>query len=169
MKRLVTAVSVMFVFGICSLRAAERAPDFSLSTLDGKTISLASMRGKVVFLDFWASWCPPCRSSIPYVEKLSESYADKEVVFLGVNVEGDPEAAAAFTKKQGMHYPVLIGDAAVSKAYRVQGIPAFFIIGPKGTIEGKYVGFTPGTETEWAAKINALLPAAAKRKRPERW
>lgn len=164
MNRIMTMLSVLVLAGTVAAVAAERAPDFTLNTTDGKTVALSALKGKVVFIDFWASWCPPCRKSIPYVEKLHERYAGRDVVVLGINVEGDPKTADAFAKKQGIQYPVLIGDEDVARAYRVQGIPAFFIIGPQGTLEGKYVGFSPGTETEWTSKVDALLGTITKTK-----
>lgn len=141
--------------------AAEKAPNFSLQDLDGKTVSLSQLKGKVVFLDFWASWCPPCRRSIPAVEALYERYAkDPRVAVMGVNVENKPDATRTFAQKNGMKYRILVDDGAASRAYRVSGIPAFFTIGPDGTMGKKFVGFSGDMQNQWIAEIERLLKTA---------
>ena len=133
------------------------APDFSLTDLSGNKVSLSSQKGKVVFLDFWASWCPPCRASIPEVERLYEKFGGKNVAFYGVNVENDPGAAREFAQKKGLKYTVLLGDEKVSRDYEIRGIPAFFIIDQKGNIAENDIGFDRSLGAKWADKINSLL------------
>lgn len=141
--------------------AAEKAPNFTLKDLDGKSVTLAQLKGKVVFLDFWASWCPPCRRSIPAVEELYERYAkDPRVVVMGINVENDPNATRAFAEKNGMKYRILVDDGTASRAYRVSGIPAFFTISPDGAMGKKFVGFSGDMQNQWIAEIERLLKTA---------
>jgi peroxiredoxin len=141
--------------------ALERAPEFTLKDLSGKTVSLSQQKGKVVFLDFWASWCPPCRRSIPEVEKLHEIMGSRgDVVVLGINIEGNPGKARTFAAEKGMKYPVLIGDEKTARNYRVNGIPAFFIINQEGQIVRSYSGHRPGMEAEWESVITGLLKSA---------
>lgn len=165
-RRVLAAVAALSLAAGVAL--AEKAPDFTLKSTDGKTVTLSQLKGKVVFVDFWASWCPPCRRSIPAVEAMYEQYAQNpHVAILGVNVENEPAATAAFVKKNAMKYTVLNDDGSAARAYRVSGIPAFFVISPAGEIAQKFVGFTESMKTEWANAINAqlkTLPAPAKMK-----
>jgi thiol-disulfide isomerase/thioredoxin len=139
--------------------AADAAPAFTLQDTQGKTVSLASLRGKVVFIDFWASWCPPCRRSIPMVEEVYQKYKGTDAVFLGINVENDLKTAANYAKKANIGYQVLVGSDDVSRAYRVSGIPAFYIIGKDGALLQKYEGYYPGMEKEWQKVIDQALKA----------
>ncbi len=163
MKKLIGTLSAILIFS-CGVYALEKgpAPDFNLSDLNGVKTTLSSQKGKVVFLDFWASWCPPCRASIPEVEKLYEKYKGRNIAFFGINVENDADAAKKFATKQGFQYPILIGDNKVSNDYEIRGIPAFYIIDQQGDIAGHYVGYSYGTADDWMGKIDTLLAAAPK-------
>jgi len=143
-------------------RAETTAPDFSLKDTNGNTVTLSSLRGKVVFLDFWASWCPPCRMSIPKVQQLHERFKGKKVVVLGINVENNAKTAANFAKKENLGYTVLVGNDKVEKDYRISSIPGFFIIDTQGRILKKYAGYFPGMENEWDNIINQALGAGQK-------
>ena len=147
------------------LPGEENAYMFTLKDLDNKPVSLASFRGKVVFLDFWASWCPPCRMSIPEVEKLYQEMKDRGVVVLGINVENSPETARDFVRSHQLKYPVLIGDDQSTRAYQVRGIPAFFIISPDGKIAHRYIGFQPALAAQWRSDIKKLLPQVIQKKK----
>jgi len=139
----------------------ERAPDFTLKDLKGEPVSLSRQKGKVVFLDFWASWCPPCRRSIPEVERLYESLQGRsDVAVMGINIEGNPEAIRKFVARNGMKYAVLVGDEKTERDYRVNGIPAFFIINQEGMIVRSYTGFQSGIGAEWESVIMGLLKSA---------
>lgn len=147
--------------------AADRAlaPDFTLNDLAGSTVTLSKQRGKVVFLKFWATWCPSCRHSIPAVEKLSKKYKDSDVIFLSINTENNAEKVKKFAVRNGITYRILQDTADVTQNYNVHGIPAFFIIDQKGKIIESYAGFSPGMEAEWEELINTSL-AASKRLPP---
>jgi thiol-disulfide isomerase/thioredoxin len=151
-------ILLLFVIACVSLSCAEVSYDFTLQDLEGKPVSLSDYKGKVVFIDFWASWCPPCRASIPAVEKLYEQYKDDEdFVVLGINLQEDKDTILKFMKKQKMNYPVLLSDKKVISNYKISSIPRFFIIDKNGEIYNKYVGFAPGVEELWQKDIKKLL------------
>jgi thiol-disulfide isomerase/thioredoxin len=140
------------------IRIGELAPDFSLEDAQGKMHNLSDYRGKVVLLDFWATWCPPCRAAMPGVQKLHEKYGAKGLVALGMNCweNADP---AAFMKEQGFMYQLLLKADEVAGKYGVTGIPTFYLIGPDGRIVSGSVGFDAGAEEKLGAKIESLLSA----------
>jgi thiol-disulfide isomerase/thioredoxin len=141
----------------CQSRAKEptAAPDFELKDLSGKKVSLSSLRGKPVMLDFWATWCGPCQMSIPTVQKFYETHKDKGLVVLGVNVDEDPSNVYAFVKHFNMTYPVLYGGGTpISDAYGVEGIPMFVFIDPQGRITRRFNGFDPSLTRDWEEELN---------------
>ncbi|MBR3654949.1 MAG: TlpA family protein disulfide reductase [Elusimicrobia bacterium] len=151
-------ILLLFVIACVSLSCAEVSYDFTLQDLEGKPVSLSDYKGKVVFIDFWATWCPPCRASIPAVENLYEQYKDNEdFVVLGINLQEDKDTILKFMKKQKMNYPVLLSDKKVISNYKISSIPRFFIIDKNGEIYNKYVGFAPGVEELWQKDIKKLL------------
>lgn len=120
-------------------------PDFSLTTPDGKKIALRDFRGKVVFLNFWASWCVPCREEMPAMEKLYQEFKDKGFVVLAVSVKDRKQDAIDFVKELKISYPIALdpqGD--VGNLYGAWGLPTSYLIGPKG--EGLARGWGPA---EW--------------------
>jgi peroxiredoxin len=119
------------------------APDFTLKDVDGKTFSLSSTKGKVVILDFWATWCPPCRMEIPHFVSLYRDYRNKGLEIIGISLDrGGVSAVKSFVKSNGINYPTLMGDNKVTADYGgIRGIPTTFIIDRKGRIVEKYVGY----------------------------
>lgn len=122
---------------------AGTAPAFTLTDLNGKQISLASFRGKVVVLDFWATWCPPCKREIPDFVDLQKEYGSRGVQILGIALD-EPDKVQAFARQNGMNYPVLLGTDEVSMQYGgIEGIPTTFVIDKNGKIVSKFEGFRP--------------------------
>jgi peroxiredoxin len=108
-------------------------PEFTLPNLDSKKISLKDFRGKLVFLNFWATWCVPCREEMPAMEKLYQEFKEKNFVVLAVNVKDRKQDAVNFAKELKLSYPIVIDpDAQVGLLYGAWGLPTTYLIGPKG-------------------------------------
>jgi thiol-disulfide isomerase/thioredoxin len=120
----------------------KSAPDFTLKDLSGKPVTLSSLRGKVVLLNFWATWCPPCRQEIPSMMLLNKVMEGKPFQMLAVSEDaGGKEAVAGYFKESGAFLPVLLdGDQAIGQRYGLTGVPETFIIGKNGVILKKVVG-----------------------------
>jgi peroxiredoxin len=119
------------------------APDLELRTLDGEPLRLSELRGQVVIVNLWASWCPPCRAEMPALQKLHVSLKDQGLVVLGVNATNqDTEAAArAFAEAQGLTFPVVLDvDGEASRAYALQALPSTFIVDRRGVIREALIG-----------------------------
>ena len=119
------------------------APDFSLPDLTGQKLNLSSYRGKVVLLDFWATWCDPCRDEIPRFVELQNKYADRGLQIIGVSMDDSPEPVREFSQRFKMNYPVVMGNAKTGELYGgVLGLPIAFLIGRDGRISAKHIGAT---------------------------
>lgn len=142
------------------------APAFALRDLEGGEISLAGLRGRVVLLDFWATWCAPCLKSMPELEALHRRYGAKGLTVLGVSTdEGGPEKVRRFAKARKVTYPIALDDewAPAWADYRVRAVPSAFLIDREGRIVAQWTGAAPEKKA-LAAKIEELLaaePAAA--------
>ena len=124
------------------------APQFTLSDIGGRPISLSNYRGKVVILDFWAPWCPPCRREIPDFVSLQNQYTSRGLQIIGVGLD-QTNNIASFVQQYSINYPVVVGDDAISNLYGgVSGIPTTFIIDRQGIIINKFVGVTNRTVFE---------------------
>jgi thiol-disulfide isomerase/thioredoxin len=122
--------------------AGKPAPDFTLQTVDGKPYGLAAFKGKPVLLDFWTTWCGPCREAMPSVEKVYQEFKDRGLIVLGVDAGEEHEIVADFLKKTPLAYPtVLSGESTILKDYQVKGYPSFVLIGPDSKIADYEVGF----------------------------
>ena len=156
-----TVLTLICTAGLLSCRAqvssGGMAPDFTLKDVDGRPFNFSATRGKVVILDFWATWCPPCRMEIPHFQALYEKYRTSGLVVVGVALDrGGAEAVKPFIEEQGVTYPILIGDQAVTVSYGgIRGIPTTFMIGRDGRIAGKVVGYKDKEYFE--AEIKKLL------------
>jgi cytochrome c biogenesis protein CcmG, thiol:disulfide interchange protein DsbE len=130
-----------------ALANGSPAPDWELKAADGKTVSLKSLRGKVVVIDFWATWCGPCKMAMPGLQKLHERFKDKPVVVFGVNCRERPGAdPMAYVKEKGYTYPQLLNGESAAEAYKVNGIPSLFVIDPDGKLMYSAAGFSPAME-----------------------
>jgi thiol-disulfide isomerase/thioredoxin len=140
------------------LPVGNEAPDWTLKDASGNAVTLKGLRGKIVLLDFWATWCVPCRQAMPGVQKLYEKYKGKPVAIFGVNcLERGPADPAGMMTKAGFTYPQLLNANEVAAAYRVQGIPAFYLIGPDGKILMASSGYSPDRERQIDALIEKTL------------
>jgi thiol-disulfide isomerase/thioredoxin len=133
------------------------APDFTLPRLDGQDLRLSSYRGKVVLLDFWATWCDPCREETPHFVELQQAYGDRGLQIIGVSMDDSPDPVRPFYQQFHMNYPVVMGTAKTGELYGgVLGLPIAFLIGRDGPIYAKHVGATDPAVFEKDIKI--LLP-----------
>ncbi len=135
----------------------RQAPDFTLADLSGSQHSLSDFRGKVVLLDFWATWCGPCRKEIPHLVKFYDAYKPQGFVILGVGLDKEANLSR-FASQIGMNYIVLADEKGVAgKLYVIRSIPRTLIIDKKGRIAFDHTGFAPGMEVEMEAEILTLL------------
>jgi peroxiredoxin len=132
------------------METAKLAPSWELQDLDGKTVHSADFAGKVIVLDFWATWCPPCRGEIPGFIALQRKYSAQGFAVVGVSVdEAGVKTVKAFAQKEGINYPIVLTDSKVVDAYGgIDGLPTTFIIDRSGHIVKQHLGFTDQAEIE---------------------
>ena len=141
-----------------AVKVGDAAPNFNLTSLDGNQVSLASLKGKVVLLDFWATWCGPCKAAMPTMQKLHEAYKDRGVVILGVNTwEKNVDAAKDYIAKKKFNYGCLLNGDDLAKAYGVTGIPTLVIIGKDGTVAMAEIGLSDDSGASLRKAIDAAL------------
>ena len=171
---LVAAGMLYFGFHMARRSAADHslrvgygtpAPDFTLETLDGKTLSLSSLRGKAVLVNFWATWCGPCKIETPWLVEMQNQYGAQGLQIVGVAMDDSgKDEIAKFAKDMGMNYPVLLGKEAVGDAYGgVPALPESFFVGRDGKIVDKIMGLEGRSEIEEAIKkaLNTQTTASA--------
>ena len=149
--------------GLPDLRG-KRAPEFSLRTVEGKKLSLSDYKGKAVLINFWATWCAPCKIEMPWLVALHSQYAPQGFEILGVSEDDadTPRAKLAkFGQEQGLNYPLLVGDDAVSRKYGgVEFLPTSYFVGRDGKIVAETAGLVSKDEVE--ASIKKALAAGGK-------
>lgn len=139
--------------------ARKTAPSFTLPTRSGTPVCSDSLRGKVVLVDFWASWCGPCRKSFPWLKTMHDRYSGKAFRIVAVNLDKDRHLANSFLEKYSAPFTVAFDPSGNSaKAFGVWGMPSGFVVGPTGTILYSYVGFNPKESGRIEAKIEEALP-----------
>jgi peroxiredoxin len=138
--------------------AGGPAPPFTLASRAGQDVSLAQYKGQVVMLNFWASWCGPCRLEMPLLESIYKKYNKMGFTMLGVNVEPNSSAANDWLKATPVSFPILYDrDSKVSKLYDVAGMPSTVIIDRNGKVRVLHRGYKPGDENEYLDSIRSLI------------
>jgi thiol-disulfide isomerase/thioredoxin len=143
----------------------KAAPDFTLPTTDGQQVSLQQYRGKVVFLNFWATWCIPCREEMPALERLHQRYQAEDLAILSIDLKEGADLVKAFFQKHGLSFPALLDqNGSVFRDYLVAGMPTTYLIGRDGTLLARGVGGRDWTRAEALQLIQELIkptPVAA--------
>ena len=134
------------------------APGFTLQSRDGGKVSLGSLKGDVVMINFWATWCVPCREEMPHLEALYQRYHKLGFKLLGVNVENDPEGAKKWLQETPVSFPVLFDTKnEVTKLYKVQTMPSTVIVARDGTVRYIHYGYKTGLEGDYQNEVRTLL------------
>jgi peroxiredoxin len=141
-----------------AIAPASSAPDFTLRTMAGPNLRLQEQRGQVVMINFWATWCGPCRQEMPHLNRLFEKYRASGFVLLGVNVDDDPRNAAEVAAKLGVKFPMLLDtDKKVSHLYDLASMPSTLLIDRDGKVRYLHRGYQSGFEDTYEKQIRELL------------
>ncbi len=153
---------IFSIFAATSLASSglegQAAPDFALKSATGENLRLSEYRGDVVMINFWATWCGPCRQEMPLLDELYARYQRVGFNLLGVNIDDDSRRAMNMVEELGVSFPVLF-DARkeVSKLYEVDAMPVTVIVDRKGTVRYVHHGYKPGYEDKYLDQIRSLL------------
>lgn len=135
------------------------APDFSLKTLEGKTVTLSDFRGQAVLVNLWATWCPPCRAEMPAIQKLYDEYKAQGFVVLAVNMtyQDDPLAVLPFAQENNLAFPILLEETGdMAKSYELRSLPSSFFINRDGFVQEVVIG-GPMSEALLRTRIESIL------------
>lgn len=156
-RRYLAAAVLLFASG-ATLAADVPAPDFSLPDQSGTTVSLSQFDGQVVLINFWASWCGPCREEMPLLAELHQRYESLGFTMLGINVEEDSTDADRFLRSVPVSFPILYDrENSVSKLYDVIAMPSTILIGRDGRVRYIHHGYEPGYENDYQDQIRELI------------
>lgn len=133
------------------------APDFTFSDLNGQKMSLSDHKGKVILLDFWATWCPPCRDSIPHLETLYQKYKERGFVVIGVSFDESVDRVKNFRDAYNMSYPILMAEDWIKNDYGITGVPEMFVIDRNGILKSHRLGFNESLAAILDEEVRSLL------------
>lgn len=155
---LLISIFASSVFAATALKEPEEAPDFTLKSLKGSNLKLSEFRGDVVMINFWATWCGPCRQEMPILNDLYLKYRDMGFTLLGVNVEKNTTKAANMIRDLKVVFPVLFDtENSVSKLYKVEAMPSTVLVDRDGKLRYVHRGYVPGTEDEYVRQVRELM------------
>lgn len=156
---LISLLSVGIVVNTASAGAISgKAPNFTLKSNSGKNLKLSEFRGQVVMVNFWASWCAPCRQEMPLLEKMYKKYKPLGFTLLGVNVEEDSRKALSLLKSIKVSFPILFDNTnKVSKLYKVTAMPSTVLIDRNGKMRYLHKGYKPGYEKDYEKQVRKLI------------
>ena len=157
-KTVVFAVIALAAANVGAVTLQQDAPDFTLKSLEGSNLRLNEYRGQVVLINFWASWCGPCRQEMPLLDRLHSRYEDTGFAVLGVNVEGVVEPAMDIVQKTNVTFPILIDDGQrVSELYNLQAMPSTVVVDRDGVVRYIHLGYKPGDEAKYVEVVKELI------------
>lgn len=162
MKRIVPFVLAISMFTLSSsafaLEAGAKMPEIGLRTLDGKKVTVEALKGKVVVVDFWATWCGPCKEEMPILQKLYAKYGKQGLVILGVSVDREADNIKSFLGKLGVSFPVVHdGEHAVTDRYKPEKMPSSYIVDREGVVKYVHAGFNASDAATFEKEIKELL------------
>lgn len=159
-NRFFSTIFFLFVF-ICAAgtaSASDKAPDFSLPKMDGSKVSLSQLKGQVVYVDFWATWCPPCRESFPWMESMYDRYKDFGFEIVAISLDQKPDLVKNFLKSHPASFTILQDvDGGSAENFKVKGMPSSYLVDRKGNIRVRHAGFNDGDKAGLEAEIKKLI------------
>ena len=156
--KVVLLLGALVPFAAHTVTMEGEAPDFTLKSLEGDNLRLEEYRGEVVLINFWATWCGPCRQEMPILDRLHQRYEDTGFTVLGVNVEGEAGPAQELVDKTKVTFPVLIDDGQrVSELYDLEAMPSTYVIDRDGKLRYVHLGYKPGDEAKYVEVVKALI------------
>lgn len=161
MKYFTLGLSFWLLSSIAIASAADKAPALELKSLHGITSTLEDYRGDVIYLDFWATWCAPCRKSFPWMNKMQAKYEAQGLKIIAISLDEKPERIKSFLKKHPALFDIMIDPDAVSAdIYKVRGMPSSYIIDRKGRLIGSHAGFRTKDEPKLEKMIQQALASS---------
>jgi cytochrome c biogenesis protein CcmG/thiol:disulfide interchange protein DsbE len=153
-------LALAFLLPHCTQKSQEStsAPNFSLKTLGGQEITLSELKGKVILLDFWATWCGPCKESIPHLVQIYKTNQEKgfELIGMSMDKKGEADTVRHFVRSMDIPYPIIMTPEDVARNYGIKGLPTTILIDKEGKIREKIVGFNSSIARQMAAKVAEL-------------
>jgi len=157
-RALVGIALLALAAGSIAVTKKDPAPDFTLRSLEGGNLRLEEYRGQVVLINFWASWCGPCRQEMPILDQLHQRYEDTGFAVLGVNVEGEDRPARKIVDESRVTFPVLIDEGQkVSELYGLEAMPSTYVVDRDGNVRYVHRGYKPGDESKYVEVVKALI------------
>ena len=153
-----TAAALLALPAAAAVTAQAPAPDFTLKSAEGRNLRLQEQRGQVVLVNFWASWCGPCKQEMPHLNRLYDKYRASGFTLLGVNIDDDAKHGAATAAKWGLRFPVLLdADKTVTKLYDLGAMPSTVLIDRDGRVRFLHRGYREGVEEAYERQIRELV------------
>jgi peroxiredoxin len=156
--RWIATIGLCLPFYAHAVAVNDAAPDFTLKNLEGANLRLNEYRGQVVLINFWASWCGPCRQEMPLLDRIHQRYSDAGFAVLGVNVEGTLAPAQETASKTGVTFPVLVDEnQRVSELYDLESMPSSVVVDRDGVVRYVHRGYKPGDEAKYLEVVKQLI------------
>ena len=156
-RKLRVILGAIIVAASTTAFAAETFPDLDLQGQDGEGIRISQLRGNVVFLNFWATWCGPCRMELPLLQDLYNRYSDRNFSVLAINVDSDRARVDPYLKKNNLSLPTYFASPIDAATMTANGIPTSIILKPTGEVEKAFIGYDPQIEKQWVEHIEKYL------------